>query len=34
MNTLKDLFGDKQIIISSNMKSLLKLPLVKENDLQ
>ena len=34
MNTLKVLFGDKQIIMSSNMNSLLKLALVKENDLQ
>ena len=34
INILKDRFGDKQIIISSHLNSLLKLPMVKENDLQ
>ena len=34
INILKDRFGNKQIIISSHMNSLLKLPMVKENDLQ
>ena len=34
INSLKDRFGSKQIIISSHMNSLLILPMVKENDLQ
>ena len=34
INILKDRFGNKQIIISSQMNSLLKLPMVKENGLQ
>ena len=34
INILKDRFGNKQIIISSPMNSLLKLPTAKENDLQ
>ena len=34
INSLKDRFGNKQIIISSHMNSPLKLPMVKENHLQ
>ena len=34
INILKDRFGNKQIVISSHMNSFLKLPTVKENDLQ
>ena len=34
INILKNRFGNKQIIILSHMNSFLKLPLVKENDLQ
>ena len=34
INILKDRFSNKQIIISSHMNSLLKLTMVKKNDLQ
>ena len=34
INILKDRFGNKQIIVSSHMNSLLKLSTVKRNDLQ
>ena len=33
-NILKDQFGNKQIIISLHMNSFLKIPTIKENDLQ